>query len=94
MSALKQTKNERIDIRVSLEDKVKIQDAASFLGISQAEFMLKSCLVEAERALQMEEQLELDSISWKNFCQLLESPKTPSKKLKSSMAEYIKNQKD
>ena len=92
MTVTKKKKNERLDFRISSVDKLKIQRAMAFLGVSTADFVLKRIMPDVERVIAEEEKIHLNNEAWTGFVNLLQSPKPASASLKSAMQEYRKTQ--
>jgi len=92
MTAAKKKKNDRLDFRVSSEDKSKIQRAVDFLGVSTAEFVLKRIMPDVDRVIAEEEKILLNNEAWNGFVNMLKNPKPASASLKVAMQEYRKSQ--
>ena len=89
MATAKKKRNERLDFRITKEDKTKIQRAVEFLGVSTADFVLQHVMPNVEKVIAQEEKIRLNNEAWKGFVQLLEKPKSASTSLKSAMREYL-----
>ena len=85
-------RTERLDLRVSKEDKSKITRAVDFVGESMAEFVLKRILPEVERLIAQEEKIRLKDQAWNAFVGMLETSRPASASLKRTMKEYRKSQ--
>lgn len=83
---------ERIDFRISAENKDKIMRASDYLGEKMSDFILKRVLPEAERLLEQQKRIRLNEQQWDSFLAMMTDPAPASKGLKSSMAKYRKNQ--
>jgi uncharacterized protein (DUF1778 family) len=88
MTAARKKKLERLELRLSGEDKSKIQRAVTFLKMSTTQFVLDKIMPEVEQTLAKEEKIRLNDASWNGFVAMLQSPKSASKSLKSAMKEY------
>jgi uncharacterized protein (DUF1778 family) len=86
MTALK--KNERIDLRVSLEEKTKLRKAVEFCGERMSDFILKRVMPDVDRLLAAEQRIKLNQEAWEGFVSLLNSQKPASPSLKRAMQEY------
>ena len=87
MTAAKK-KNQRLDFRVSSEDKSKISRAVEFVGESMAEFVLKRIMPEVDRIIAQEEKVLLSNNAWADFVSMLETRRPASADLKRAMREY------
>ncbi|MCY4049867.1 MAG: DUF1778 domain-containing protein [Hyphomicrobiales bacterium] len=80
-------KKERINLRLQLDAKRKIERAASFEGKKVSQFVLVSALERAEKAIREHEVMTLNAKDSKAFFDALERPvrfnKALSKALKS-----------
>ena len=88
MPTAKKKKLERIELRLSGEDKSKIQRAVTFLQVSATQFVLDKIMPEVELALANEKKIRLNDAAWNGFLAMLQSPKSASTSLKSAMKEY------
>jgi uncharacterized protein (DUF1778 family) len=85
-------RNQRVDFRVSSEDKSKLLRAADFAKESMADFILNRIMPEVERIIAQEEKIRLSQQAWTGFVQLLETPRPASSSLKAAMQDYRKIQ--
>jgi uncharacterized protein (DUF1778 family) len=90
MTALNKKKNERVDIRVSAEEKHMILEAAKFSGEKMSDFILSRIMPDVERLIATQTRIRLGEESWNAFVEMLQSPKPAPKKLKEAMKEYRK----
>jgi uncharacterized protein (DUF1778 family) len=73
-SASKQT---RLNIRASEQDKDLIERAANALEMSVSEFVLQRAVAEAQAILADRTQFRLSPRQWREFCQALDAPPRP-----------------
>lgn len=81
MSTEAQPKTERINIRVSLEKRAFIEEAATLRGQSLSEFMLASAAEAAENQMLDQSIFQVDAKAFKLLERQLASPAKPNKKL-------------
>lgn len=91
-TAARRKKIDRIDFRVSPEEKLKIKKAVEFAGESMADFVLKRIMPEVNRLIAQEEKIRLNKQAWSGFVHLLQNPKPASSSLKRAMQEYRETQ--
>lgn len=92
MATVKKKKDERIDLRVSADQKAKIQKAVDARGVKLSEFILSLVMPEVEQILIEQERIVLNNKAWQSFIDLLEKPTSASSTLKAAMKDYRKVQ--
>lgn len=80
-------KKETINIRVSKDDKQKLNHAAGFLGTNLSSFIIQSSMEKAREALKHEDRIELSIEDMKKLFTVLESEE-PDEKLMQSFKDY------
>ena len=79
MSALKK---QRIDLRLTDDDKNMIEAAAALTNQSVTQFMLNSASERAAEVIEQHRRLVLDDASWSRVMDALSNPPEPNEKLK------------
>ena len=92
MTALKKKKNDKVDFRVSADDKLKIKAAADFTGENLSDFILSRIMPDVERLIASEAKIRLNNAAWSGFAEMLSSPKKASDSLKAAMKKFRKEQ--
>jgi uncharacterized protein (DUF1778 family) len=83
----------RVDLRVSPEDKKRLQMAVDFTGERVTDFIMRRIMPDVNRILEAEKQIVLNDEAWSGFISMLQaSPKKANPKLKKAMVEYLKLQ--
>jgi uncharacterized protein (DUF1778 family) len=85
MPATNETKDERIEFRVSSEMKTLIQQAASLQGLSTSDFLAATAYREAKRTVEEHDIIRLTKEESERFVDLLLNPPAPNTKLKKLM---------
>lgn len=88
MSASSNTKESRIDLRLSQEQKKTLEKAAALMGLSVSSYVLCHSLDAARKDIASHETLVLSDRDRDLFLSLLENPPEPNEALKSAMREY------
>lgn len=81
-------KDERLEARVSAEEKALCQEAANLQGQSLTQFVIGSALESAKRILR---QNELTELTYRDRCTFVESllnPPPPSQRLQEAARHY------
>jgi uncharacterized protein (DUF1778 family) len=68
------TRTAKLDLRLSLAAKQKLQTAAASAGRTVSEFILESALVRAEETLADRTRFGLDADRWEAFLAALDAP--------------------
>lgn len=84
-------KTERIEARVRPTDKAFIEDAASHLGISVADFLVSSARERAEEIMRRRNLIELSRRDQEAFVEALLNPPQPNATLKAAAELYAKS---
>ena len=87
MSAVKESKSERIELRLTPSTKRIIQEAATAAHRDLSEFVLQSSLTEAEIALSRRNHFVLNAENWDKFVELLDRPATENPALRRLLTE-------
>jgi uncharacterized protein (DUF1778 family) len=87
MVAIRESKTERIDVRLTPSAKRILQDAASARHTDLSEFILQSSLTEAEIALSRRTRFILEDEQWNKFVELLDQPVTEIPALRGLLTE-------
>ena len=82
------SKDSRIDLRVTSEQKALLERAASLHGVSLSAYTLLNLLPIAQRDIENQETLTLTSRDRDLFLSALENPTPLKGKLKSAIASY------
>ena len=84
------TKNKRVNLRLNETAKRRIEQAASFEGITVSGFIVSSALENAEKAIQKHETMALDRRDAKRFFDGIVNPSAPNDKLRTALDEHGK----
>jgi uncharacterized protein (DUF1778 family) len=84
---IKESKSERIELRLTPSTKRIIQEAAAAAHTDVSEFVLRSCLTEAEIALSLRTRFVLNAEDWNKFVELLDRPATENHALRRLLTE-------
>ena len=71
------TRSEKLDLRLTTDDKNMLQTAASAVRRSVSEFVLESALARAHETLPDRRSFGLDASQWEAFQAALDSPARP-----------------
>ncbi len=82
-------KTERIEARIRPADKAFIEEAATHLGISVADFITSTARVGAEEVLRRRDQIVLSRQDQEAFVHALFEPQEPNERLRAAVAEYL-----
>jgi uncharacterized protein (DUF1778 family) len=85
MPTTNETKDERIEFRVSSEMKTLIQQAASLQGVSTSDFLALTAYREAKKTVEEHEVIRLTREESERFVELLLSPTPPNETLRKLM---------
>jgi uncharacterized protein (DUF1778 family) len=83
-----QTKNSRIDLRVTPEQKQLLEQAAALKGISLSAYTLSHILAIAQQELDNYEKLVLSNQDRDLFLSVIENPPQLQGKLKTAIKKY------
>ena len=76
-----ETRNEKLDLRLTRAAKRELQSAAHAAGRSVSEFVLESALARAEETLPDRRRFGLTADQWKAFQRALDAPPRPAPRL-------------
>ena len=82
-----ETRNEKLDLRLTPSAKRTLQIAASAAHRSVSEFVLESALARAEETLPDRQRFGLSADQWKAFQAALAAPPRPSRRLAKLLKE-------
>ena len=85
--AIGETRNEKLDLRLTPSAKRKLQVAAAALQRSVSEFVLESALARAEETLPDRQRFGLDAKQWTRFQAALDAPPRRTPRLKKLLRE-------
>jgi uncharacterized protein (DUF1778 family) len=88
------TREERIEIRSSKEEKKKFEEAAALSNQGLSEFIRFAAQSYAETVLRKHENIRLSKEEGRRFLKALELPPDPNDYLKDAMLNYEKNLKN
>lgn len=88
MSKIPVSKDSRIDLRVTKEQKALLEQAASIKGVSLSAYTLLHLLPLAQQDIDNRERLTLSNRDRDIFLTALENPPKLKEKLKSAIADY------
>ncbi|HEX3745708.1 MAG TPA: DUF1778 domain-containing protein [Bryobacteraceae bacterium] len=76
-----ETRNEKLEVRLTPSAKRRLQTAASAMHCSLSEFVLDSALARAEETLPDRQHFGLNDEQWEAFQKALDAPPQPSRRL-------------
>ncbi len=77
-----ETRNEKLDLRLTPSAKRALQKAAAVAHRSVSEFVLESALARAEETLPDRQRFGLDANQWAKFQAALDAPPKPAPRLR------------
>lgn len=80
------TKSDRIELRLTREQKAEIEQAAAISGRSVTDFSVPLLVKEAEQIIRVERELHMSKKSWDAFNEILDRPAKPV----SGLADLLK----
>jgi uncharacterized protein (DUF1778 family) len=80
------TKSDRIELRLTREQKSEIEQAAAISGRSVTDFSVPLLVKEAEQLIRVERDLQMSKRSWDAFNEILDRPAKPV----SGLADLLK----
>lgn len=83
------SKDSRIDLRLTREQKALLEKAASLRGVSLSAYTLLHLLPQAQQDINNQERLSLTNRDRDLFLSALENPSKLKGKLKTAIAEYL-----
>lgn len=75
-------KKQRIDLRLTDEDKKMIEEAAAMTNQTITQFLLSSASERAAEVIEQHRRLVLSEASWNRVMEAIENPPAPNDKLK------------
>lgn len=91
MSNIVETKDDRLQVRLSAEAKTVLQRAANYRHKTVSQFVLTTALAEAEKVIRENEAVTLSAADWKVFYDALNNPPAPNAALRKAFAKYQKS---
>ena len=88
MSALADSKTERLHLRVDASSKRKLERAASYAETTTSQFVLRNALDAADRTIESHERIVLGQKDWDVFYDALVNPPEPNDALKRAAIRY------
>lgn len=85
--ATRNTRSEKLDLRLTPEAKRALQAAAAVVHRSVSEFVLESALSRADEALADRRAFGLNATQWKAFMDALDAPPRPLPRLERLLKE-------
>jgi uncharacterized protein (DUF1778 family) len=85
--AMTETRDEKLDLRLTASDKRALQTAAAAAHRSVSEFVLESALSRAEETLPDRQHFGLDATQWAAFQAALDAPARPAGRLASLLQQ-------
>lgn len=82
-----ETRNEKLDLRLTKSAKSALQTAARASGRSVSEFVLESALARADETLPDRQRFGLDAERWKAFQSALDAPAQSTPRLEKLLSE-------
>ena len=87
MKQAAETRNEKLDLRLTPSAKRTLQTAALAANRSVSEFVLESALARAEETLPDRQRFGLSAAQWEAFQKALSAPPRPSRRLAKLLKE-------
>ena len=88
MTAFPQQRDERIDLRVSANQKTLLARAASYAGVSLSSFLVSAAAERARELVAERETLTLTPRDWRKFLGALDKAERPRPKLAAAVRRY------
>lgn len=86
--ASKQTRNKRLEARISVEQKALFQRAADLQGRTLTDFVIASAHDAAVRTIHEIELIRLDATDSRGFAEALLNPREPTLELREAARRY------
>jgi uncharacterized protein (DUF1778 family) len=80
------TKSDRLELRLTRQQKTEIEQAAAISGRSVTDFSVPLLVKEAEQIIRVERELRMSKKSWDAFNEILDRPAKPV----SGLADLLK----
>jgi uncharacterized protein (DUF1778 family) len=84
------TRTERLDCRITAQDKRLLERAAEKSGLRLSDFVVSTLVVAAREALREDEPIRLSREDWDGFVASLDADPKPNPRLDEAMAEFAK----
>ena len=81
-------KTERLDCRISEDDKQLLERAAAKAGLRLTDFVVSTLVVAAREVLREDEPIRLSREDWDQFLAQLAADTTPGTRLSEAMARF------
>ncbi len=82
-------KRDRLHLRLDVNSRNKIEQAAHYLNKTASEFVLAQAVAAADRVIETHQHmLTLSEADWEQFCQALSAPPKPNRKFKDAARRY------
>jgi len=88
MPASATQRDERIDLRISAEQKTLLARAASYAGVSLSNFLVSAAADRAKELVAERENVILTARDWKRFLAALDKAAGPRPKLEAAARRY------
>ncbi len=85
---IKKSKDSRVDLRISPEEKDLLEKAASMKGLTLSSYLISNSLEAARRDIENYHKLILSDDERDLFLSLMENPPEPNPALKSAMKRF------
>lgn len=82
------SKSDRLEVRVSSEEKETLETAAAIAGLSISAYLRTRLLQQAQAEIAAQQNLVLSQKDWELFVEVLDNPPEANSDLKSALAEY------
>jgi len=79
-------KKERLDVRLTEEQKSTIEQAASLSGQSLTDFTVNRVVEQARQVIKAEKELRMSEAAWDEFSKALDAPARPIAELASLLS--------
>lgn len=77
--------DDRLDLRISQEDKELIETAATLKGQKTSAFVIENMRVVSRQVIETNKTISLGDAEWDKFVDLIENPTEPSKSLRRAV---------
>jgi uncharacterized protein (DUF1778 family) len=81
-------KSDRLEVRVSSEEKETLETAAAIAGLSISAYLRSRLLEQAQSEIAAQQNLVLTQKDWDLFIETIDNPPPANSALKSALAEY------
>ncbi|VUS23190.1 DUF1778 domain-containing protein [Klebsiella spallanzanii] len=77
-------KKQRIDLRLTPDDKSMIEEAAALTNQSMTQFMVSSASAHAAEVIEQHRRLQLSEESWNQVMEAISNPPEPNERLRQA----------